>query len=103
MVEPKFEVVGLNRREWGANFPNSWKKPLLPNGRVMTRPSAPKLRLASESRSTLAAARASNIDAKRLCAWQKAAQPPLPADPAEAAEVRALRAANKRGMQELVF
>ena len=42
-----------------------------------------------------------NIDAKRLYAWQKAAQPPLPADPAEAAEVRALRAANKRLAQEL--
>ena len=36
------------------------------------------LRLASESRSTLVAARALNIDAKRLYAWQKAAQPPLP-------------------------
>ena len=59
------------------------------------------LRLASESRSTLAAARALNIDAKRIYAWQKAAQPPVPADPAEAAEVRALRAANKRLAQEL--
>ncbi|GAB2724682.1 hypothetical protein GCM10011495_40770 [Hymenobacter frigidus] len=59
------------------------------------------LRLASESRSTLAAARALNIDAKRIYAWQKAAQPPLPADPAEAAEVRVLRAANKRLAQEL--
>jgi len=34
---------------------------------------AEALRLASESRSTLAAARALNIDAKRLYAWQKAA------------------------------
>ena len=41
------------------------------------------------------------IDTKRLYAWQKAAQPPLPADPAEAAEVRTLRAANKRLAQEL--
>ena len=57
---------------------------------------AEALRLASESRSTLAAARALNIDTKWIYAWQKAAQPPLPADPAEAAEVRALRAANKR-------
>lgn len=43
---------------------------------------AEALRLASESRSTLAAARALNIDPKRLYAWQKAALPPLPADPA---------------------
>ena len=75
---------------------------------------AEALRLASESRSTLAAARALNIDAKRLYAWQKAAQQPLPTDPAEAAEVRTLRAAtacrycvpllraaNKRLAQEL--
>ena len=59
------------------------------------------LRLASESRSTLAAARASNIDPKRLYAWQEADQPPLPTDPTEAAEVRALRAANKRLAQKL--
>ena len=56
------------------------------------------MRLASESRSTLAAARALNSDPKRLYAWHKAAQQPLPADPAE---VRALRLANKRGTQEL--
>ena len=62
---------------------------------------AEALRLASGNRSTLAAARALNIDPKRLYAWQKAAQLPLPADPTEAAEVRALRAANKRGTQEL--
>ena len=62
---------------------------------------AEALRLASESRSTLVAARALNIDPSRLYAWQKAAQLPLPADSAEAAEVRALRAANKRGTQEL--
>ena len=42
-----------------------------------------------------------NIDPKRLYAWLKAAQQPLPADPAEAAEVRALRLANKRGTQKL--
>ena len=62
---------------------------------------AEALRLASESRFTLAAARALNIDPKRLYAWQKAAQLPLPADPAGAAEVRALRAVNKRGTQKL--
>ncbi len=62
---------------------------------------AEALRLAAESRSTLAAARALNIDPKRLYAWQKAAQQPLPTDPAEAAEVRTLRAANKRLAQEL--
>ena len=62
---------------------------------------AKALRLASESRSTQAAARALTIDAKPIYAWQKAAQLPLPADPAEAAEVRALRAANKRLAQEL--
>ena len=50
---------------------------------------AEALRLASESRSTLAAARALNINAKLLYQWQKAAQQPLPADPHEAAEVRA--------------
>ena len=62
---------------------------------------AEALRLASESRSTMAAARALNIDAKRLYAWQKAAQLPLPTNPAEAAEMRALRTANKRQAQEL--
>lgn len=62
---------------------------------------AEALRLASESRSTLAAARALNMKAKLLYAWQKAAQQPLPADPAEAAEVRALWQANKRLAQEL--
>lgn len=58
-------------------------------------------RLASESRSTLAAARPLNINAQLLYQWQKAAQQPLPTDPAEAAEVRALRLANKRLAQEL--
>jgi transposase len=64
---------------------------------------AEALRLASESRSTLAAARALNIDVKRIYQWQKAAQPPLPADSVEAAEVRALRTANKRQAQELAI
>jgi len=62
---------------------------------------AEALRLASESRSTLAAAGALNIHPTRLYAWQKAAQQPLPVDPTEAAEVRALRQANKRLVQEL--
>jgi len=52
---------------------------------------AEALRMASESRSTLAAARALNIDPKRLYQWQKDAQQPLPADPTEAAKVQALR------------
>ena len=55
------------------------------------------LRLASESRSTLVAARALNIDIKRLYAGQKAVQQPLPAAPAK---VRTLRAVNKRLAQE---
>ena len=62
---------------------------------------AEALRLASKSRSTLAAAWSLNIDPKRLYAWQKAAQQPLPADLTEATEVRALRQANKRLAQEL--
>jgi len=62
---------------------------------------AEALRLASESRSTLAAARALNSDPKRLYAWQKDAQQPLPANPTEAAEVQTLRAANKRLAKEL--
>ena len=57
--------------------------------------------LASESRYTLAVARALNIDPKRLYAWQKTAQQLLLVDPAGAIEVRALRTANKRGTQEL--
>ena len=46
---------------------------------------AEAMRLASESLSRLAAARALNINAKLLYQWQKAAQQPLPADPQEAA------------------
>lgn len=46
---------------------------------------AEALRRASERRrSTLAAARALNSNAKLLYQWQKAAQQPLPTDPAEA-------------------
>jgi len=59
------------------------------------------LRLARESRSILAIARALNIDSNQLYVWQKTAQPPLPADPADTAGVRALRATNKRLAQEL--
>ena len=62
---------------------------------------AEALRLATESRSAQAAARALNIRSELIYQWQKAAQAPLPADPAEAAEVRALRTANKRLAQEL--
>ena len=62
---------------------------------------AEALRLACESRSAQAAARALNIRPELLYQWQRAAQAPLPADPAEAAEVRALRMANKRLTQEL--
>ena len=42
---------------------------------------AEALRLASESRSALAAVRALNIDAKRSYAWQKAAHSPYPPTP----------------------
>ena len=65
------------------------------------------LRLVEQSRSTQAAARALNIDSKRICQWQKAAQTPVAAalgaalDPATAAELRQLRAANWRQVQEL--
>ena len=40
---------------------------------------AEALRLAEQSRSTQAAARALNIDPKRLCQWQKNAQTPVAA------------------------
>ena len=68
---------------------------------------AEALRLASESRSTQAAARALNIDPKRIYKWQKQALTPVAAargaelDPTTAAEVRQLRAANRRQAQEL--
>ena len=65
------------------------------------------LRLAEQNRSTQAAARALNIDPKRIYQWQKAAQTPVAAalgtalDPDTAAELRQLRAANRRQAQEL--
>ena len=68
---------------------------------------AEALRLAAQSRSTQAAARALNIDPKRIYQWQKAAQTPGAAalgtapDPATAAEPCQLRAANRRQAQEL--
>ena len=68
---------------------------------------AETLRLASESRSTQAAARALNIDPKRLYKWQKEALTPVAAargaalDLATAAELRQLRAANRRQAQEV--
>ena len=63
------------------------------------------LRLAEQSRSTRAAARALNIDPKRLYQWQKAAQTPVAAalgaalDPTTAAELRQLRALARRQAQ----
>ena len=68
---------------------------------------AEALRLAAQSRSTQAAARALNIDPKRIYQWQKAAQTPVAAalgaalDPATAAELRQLRALARRQAQEL--
>ena len=68
---------------------------------------AEALRLASESRSTQAAAHALNIDPKRIYKWRKEALTPVAAargaesDPATAAELRQLRAANRRQAQEL--
>jgi len=68
---------------------------------------AEALRLAGESRSTQASARALNIDPKRLYKWQKEALTPVAAargaelDPATAAELCQLRAANRRQAQEL--
>jgi transposase len=68
---------------------------------------AEALRLAEQSRSAQAAARALNIDPKRIYQWQKFTQTPVAAalgatlDPATAAELRQLRAANRRQAQEL--
>ena len=72
---------------------------------------AEALRLAEQSRSTQAAARALNIDPKRIYQWQKAAQTPVAAalgpalgaalDPDTAAELRQLRALARRQAQEL--
>ncbi len=68
---------------------------------------AEALRLAAQSRSTQAAARALNIAPKRLYQWQKAAQTPVAAtlgaalDPATALELRQLRALSRRQAQEL--
>ena len=68
---------------------------------------AEALRLAGESRSTPAAARALNIDSKRLYQWQKKAFTPAVAargaalDPTTDAGLRQLQAANQRQAQEL--
>ncbi len=68
---------------------------------------AEALRLAEQSRSTQAAARALNLNPKLLYQWQKMALTPVAAaagaslDPATAAELRQLRAANRRQAQEL--
>ena len=66
---------------------------------------AEALRLAGESRSTQAVARALNINGKLLYKWQKEALTPVAAargaelDPATAAELRQLRATNRRQAQ----
>jgi transposase len=68
---------------------------------------AEALRLAEQSRSTQAAARALNISPKLLYKWQKEALTPVAAargaelDPATAAELRQLRALARRQAQEL--
>ena len=68
---------------------------------------AEALRLAEQSRSTQTAARALNIDPKRIYQLQKAAQMPVAAalglalDPDTAAELRQLRALTRRQAQEL--
>ena len=68
---------------------------------------AEALRLAEQSRSAQAAARALNIDPKRIYQWQKAAQAPVATalgadlDPDTAAELRQLRALARRQAQEL--
>ena len=68
---------------------------------------AEALRLAGESRSTQAAARALNISSELLYKWQKEALTPVAAargvelDPATAAELRQLRALARRQAQEL--
>ena len=68
---------------------------------------AEALRLAAQSRSAQAAARALNIDPKRIYQWQKAAQKPVAAalgaalDPVTAAELRQLRALARRPAQAL--
>ena len=68
---------------------------------------AEALRLAGESRSIQAAARALNINPKLLYKWQKEALTPVAAaqgtalDPATATELRQLRAVNRRQAQEL--
>ena len=68
---------------------------------------AEALRLAGESRSTQAAARALNTNPKLLYKWQKEAQTPVAAalgaglDPATAAELCQLRALARRQAQEM--
>ena len=68
---------------------------------------AEALRLARGSRSMQAAARALDIDPKRIYKGQKETLTPVAAargaelDPAMAAELRQLRAANRRQAQEL--
>ena len=63
---------------------------------------AEALRLASESRSTQAAARQLGISPKLLYKWQKAAQPVLEVghEESESTAMRQLRAENRRLQQE---
>ncbi|MEJ7664440.1 MAG: hypothetical protein WKG07_35445 [Hymenobacter sp.] len=72
-----------------------WKSPI--NAASTMRPSAPKpcawlMRAARPRPPPVPSTFAPN----RIYQWQKQAQPALPTDPAEAAEVRQLRAANRR-------
>ena len=100
-------LVRLDRTGWSLSF--VIKDPAKPDNRLTYDEvfRAEALRPAEQSRSTLAAARALNIDPKHLYQWQKAAQTPVAAtlgtalDPATAAELRQLRAANRRQAQEL--
>ena len=70
---------------------------------------AEALRLAEQSRSVAAAARALNIRAKLIYDWQKAALTPAAVaagtslDAATVAELRQLRADNRRQAQELTI
>ena len=100
-------LVRLDRTGWSLSF--VIKDPTKPDNRrkydAAFRGEA--LRLAEQSRSTQAAARALNIDPKHLYQWQKAAQTPVAAalgtalDPATAAELRQLWALARRQAQEL--
>ena len=69
---------------------------------------AEAVRLAEQSRSAQAAARALNIDPNRIYQWQEAAQTPVAAalgtalDPDTTAELRQLRALARRQAQDML-